>query len=251
MLDIKIKEIKYINTEQERNATLDSKSVRFDVYVEDGKRIFDVEMQMADTKELPKRTRYYQSIIDIDNLDSGDHYKDMKESFIIFIMKKDIFCAGLPRYTFENVCRENPSIKLNDKTEKIFYNISAYSNAENENVRNILEYFKTGKHTDGLTERMQLLLDKARKNAKWRNAYMTMAAQRNFWEIEAREKGEREGRRKGLKEGRMEGLVKGAHDKATETAKNLLAMELSSEQISKATGLPLDEIIALQAEVTA
>lgn len=45
------------------------KFIRFDVLVkEEGEngvgRVFDLEMQMVDTKELPLRARYYQSICD-------------------------------------------------------------------------------------------------------------------------------------------------------------------------------------------
>ncbi len=41
---------------------------------------------------------------------------------------------------------------------------------------------------------------------------------------------------------REEGLAEGEYKKAVETAKNLLAMNLSIEQISKATGLSIDII---------
>ena len=53
---------------------LDAKSVRFDVYTKDDKRIFDIEIQTTNQKNLPKRARYYQSIIDMDNLSHGEKY---------------------------------------------------------------------------------------------------------------------------------------------------------------------------------
>lgn len=33
--------------------------------------IYDIEMQVTDTKELPKRTRYYQSMLDLQMIDKG------------------------------------------------------------------------------------------------------------------------------------------------------------------------------------
>lgn len=36
-----------------------SKGVRFDVYASDGSKIFDLEMQIVDKKDLPQRARYY------------------------------------------------------------------------------------------------------------------------------------------------------------------------------------------------
>ena len=47
---------------------------------------------------------------------------------------------------------------------------------------------------------------------------------------------------RGYKEGVSDGISQGEHQKAIETAKNLLAMKLSVEDISKATGLSIEEI---------
>ncbi|MCH5149812.1 MAG: hypothetical protein J1G30_04015, partial [Spirochaetales bacterium] len=46
--------------------------------------------------------------------------------------------------------------------------------------------------------------------------------------------------------GRNEGISYGEHKKATETAKNLLSLGLSHEQIASATGLSIEEIEKLQ-----
>ncbi|UTC75183.1 PD-(D/E)XK nuclease family transposase [Treponema sp. OMZ 792] len=51
-----------------------------------------------------------------------------------------------------------------------------------------------------------------------------------------------EARREGLAEGRTTGLAEGSHQKALETAKNLLEMGLSHNNIAKATGLSVKEI---------
>ena len=45
---------------------------------------------------------------------------------------------------------------------------------------------------------------------------------------------------------REEGIEVGKEEKAIETAKNLFEMQLSPEQISKATGLPLEQVLELQ-----
>ncbi len=82
----------------------DSKGVRLDVYAKDSSRVFDIEVQVADTKELAERARYYQGIMDIDSLKSGQPYSDLKESYVLFICMSDIFGKGLPIYSFENLC---------------------------------------------------------------------------------------------------------------------------------------------------
>ena len=52
----------------------------------------------------------------------------------------------------------------------------------------------------------------------------------------------REGIAEGKEIGMKEGMEKGMNQKALEIAKNMLAMGLSAEQVSKATQLPLEII---------
>ncbi len=62
--DLWIDHIEYPEAQKEIRADMDAKSVRLDVYIKDGiGTVYDIEMQVADTMELPKRTRYYQSLI--------------------------------------------------------------------------------------------------------------------------------------------------------------------------------------------
>ena len=65
LLGIKVRKFNYINGEQTFNPAYDAKSVRLDVYAEDSKRVFDIEVQTYNENEVGKRLRYYQSIIDI------------------------------------------------------------------------------------------------------------------------------------------------------------------------------------------
>ena len=46
----------------------------------------------------------------------------------------------------------------------------------------------------------------------------------------------------GITQGISQGISQGEHQKAIETAKNLLAMGISIEQVAQGTGLPIDEI---------
>ncbi len=53
-------------------------------------------------------------------------------------------------------------------------------------------------------------------------------------------------------EGKEEGYKEGAEQKAIETAKNLLKMNLGTpEQIAQAEGLPLEQVLKLQKELSA
>lgn len=81
--DLEIDHIEYPESQKAIRADVDAKSVRLDVYVRDGKgTVYDIEMQVVDTKELSKRTRYYQSMIDLQMIDKGQPYKLLKPSYI-------------------------------------------------------------------------------------------------------------------------------------------------------------------------
>ena len=115
-----------------------SKGVRLDVYLKDSDKVIDIECQANLKPALGKRTRYYQSMIDIDSLMKGEEYEKLKESYILFICKNDPFKDenekhfGLPCYTFKNICTEDDEVNLDDKTIKVIYNASAY---EKENAK--------------------------------------------------------------------------------------------------------------------
>lgn len=93
--DITIDHVEYPELQKGIKPDVDAKSVRLDVYVKDEKdTVYDIEMQTTDTKELPKRSRYYQSMIDLQLIDKGESYKKLNKSYVIFICLRDIFHKG-------------------------------------------------------------------------------------------------------------------------------------------------------------
>ena len=56
---------------------VDGRSIRLDIYVEDGRTIYNCEMQTSPNRNLPKRTRYYQGQIDINHLFKGEDYENL------------------------------------------------------------------------------------------------------------------------------------------------------------------------------
>ena len=88
LLQVKIRDIKYIGVEQGLKETYLGKGIRLDVYVEDDNNtIYNIEMQVSsdDNEFLGNRIRYYQALIDSAILKCGDNYKDLKNLYIIFI----------------------------------------------------------------------------------------------------------------------------------------------------------------------
>ena len=56
--------------------------------------VFNVEMQSANSENLPKRARFYQSAIDRSELPKSTHYEELLESYIIFVCDFDYFQIG-------------------------------------------------------------------------------------------------------------------------------------------------------------
>lgn len=84
--ELNIDHIEYPESQKTFQADTDSKGIRVDVYVkDDASRIYDIEMQVRDTGELPQRSRYYQSAIDVEQIDKGEVYSMLGDSYIIFI----------------------------------------------------------------------------------------------------------------------------------------------------------------------
>ena len=65
--------------------------VRLDVFaVEDGtRRRFNVELQVKDNKNLPRRSRYYHAQLDMDALVTGIDYNELPDTYVIFICDYD------------------------------------------------------------------------------------------------------------------------------------------------------------------
>ena len=149
-LGIKIYDLKDPEQEKTEQVGIFSKSVRYDVFTqqinENGEIVssFDLEMQIVDTKELPKRARYYQSIHDTNDLRKGAMYKSLKDQYVLFICPEDIFKEGLPIYSFQNYATENKKLALDDRTFKNFYIFNQYEKLPDAHpLKPYLKYFAT------------------------------------------------------------------------------------------------------------
>ncbi len=207
ILGIDILRIEYIEAEKDMKFAPDGKGVRLDVYVDDNQgTVYDIEMQAIDTKELPKRSRYYQSMIDLTVLEKGASYEDLKKSYVIFICMADVFGKGRYVYTFRNICVDDPSIELGDDATKIFLN--PYGSGEiSEELSEFFGYLREHKPTGEFTRALDESVTTARGSAVWRKEYMTLEMEIRHAAHVAREEGFAEGRVEGRAEGETSRLV--------------------------------------------
>lgn len=226
ILGIKIKKISYPEEEKVINISSDGKSIRLDVYADDERgTVYNCEMQTSDTSELPKRTRYYQGMIDLNLIEKGQHYKELKPSFVIFICTFDPFREERYVYTFENRCIENLYLPLGDATRKVFLNAMGTKDPVSAELKAFLQYVASGKTNDTFTQSLDAAVKHARKNEDWRREFMTLQLR----DMENREKGRQEGRQEGMTKAYADMFNNG--DIKAETGAN--ALEMTVEEFKK------------------
>ena len=242
LLHIKVGRLEYKSFEKDLKLEIDKRGIRLDVYIADSDRVFDLEMQTTDKKNLGCRMRYYQSLIDAELLDKGANFNDLKESNIIFFCTFDPFRKGLPQYTFCNSCEELPDLKLDDKCRKIAYNVNAFEKVDDEKIRKLLEFISTGKSETPLTNKICKELKRVQGNEEWRAEYMTWEMLKQDTYDSGFSAGEEYGIAIGEKLGEERGISLGAYQKAVETAKSMILRNISIDIVAECTGLSPEEI---------
>ena len=111
-------------TEKELRVSPELREIRLDVVSMDkGGKLYYTEMQQKNTKNLRRRSRYYQAQLDVSLLAPGSKdFNLLSDSCLILVSPFDIFERGLYRYTFENICKECPDLKLEDGASRVFIN---------------------------------------------------------------------------------------------------------------------------------
>ena len=238
LLHIKVGKIEYPSLQKTIAPFYESKGIRLDVYVSDPERIFDIEIQTSIPPSLPKRTRYSQSLMDVDNLLRGQSYAELKESYVIFICTQDPFGVGLPVYEFRDICTADGTLFLDDKSVKVFYNVGAYGKEDEPELSALLEYLCERRATSGFTQHIDELVEKAKRNEKFRSWYMSL----NIHEDDLRREGLQLGEKIGFERGRRDGVAAGSYQKARETAKLMAERKYPLSEILLMTGLSEAEI---------
>ena len=123
------------------------RAIRLDVRVREaatggGHTVYDLEMQGQVNDDIPRRSRFYQSILDAPLLKAGmeTKYRNLPDTYIIFIMERDIFGLDRTQYTFSNYCKEQRELELGDGSVKMFLNMESRNG--NKDLVDLLQYMK-------------------------------------------------------------------------------------------------------------
>ena len=186
-----------------------SKSVRFDVYSEIDGRIFDVEMQMENRKNEPRRTRYYQCMMDEQELHKGADYAELPESYIVMISPMDLFGKGRHIYRFRNYEQTDRELELRDGTTKVFLNTNGTGDDILPELKNFLDLLNVAAPADEFCREVSEQVFEAKQSAEMRRNFMEFEYMQMLAKKDAREAGWKEGHKEGFDQGREEGRAEG------------------------------------------
>ena len=215
--DRHVRNIRLHGTEVSLIPAVDAKSVRLDVQFDDGDNWYDIEMQNADEGNLPRRTRYIHSAMDIEALDRGERFDKLPESFVIFLCRFDYLGANKAVYSFKTFDEKN-GLKLDDGVHTIIVNSRSTEPNLPSGLKNLFSYMNDmiiPEGDDGLTaldEAVMRCNSEERRREMWtleQEFKMLEARARSEAEFEGRNKGMREGLAKGMEEGLAKGMEEG------------------------------------------
>ncbi|MCI5518881.1 MAG: Rpn family recombination-promoting nuclease/putative transposase [Treponema sp.] len=229
LLEMKLDRIE-MRQEEEVEIDYGKKGIRMDVYAYGVDKAFNIELQTSDTGELPERARYYQGVLDVDQLNKGVEYSELRTSYVIFICIPDIFKKGLGKYSFENICKENSEVVLNDRAYKYFFIAKNYDKILNEDQKDFLRLVLSNECSSGFSNKISKMVEAAKHNTQWRKQFMEFERQMAY----------------SFREGKAEGLVEGKAEAKEEVVVEMLKKDISPELIAECVKLPLEKVLELQ-----
>lgn len=191
--------------------------------------LYDIEPNNTYEREtLPKRTRYYHGLIDIQLLSSGSGYEKLPNVVIIVILPYDPFGKNRMVYTIQNRCIEDETLAYDDGAKKIFLYTKGTEGNPSQALKDMLKYIQNTTDyniTNQNIASIHELVNKVKHKKEVSISYM------KSWEVE--EMAKKEGYREGIQEmqnrinqliiklteeGRTEDIIKSARDKEYQNA---------------------------------
>ena len=223
-----------------------NKSIRLDVFFEDGDTVYDIEMQKVDTGNLPLRVRMYSSMMDANMLDKGLEYERLKDSYVIFICMFDLFEKGRTKYTFRSMCEEDGDLPLGDGRCIMFLNTKGSVGDLSNDMDAFFEYLNggvasigTGKDSGSEFFEMvdNYVLD-INGDEDWRQGYMKYEL--NL--IEKYKEGMASGEARGISIGEARGVSIGEANERNRMVKEMNANGIPVSVIAKCASLDIKEV---------
>ncbi len=251
ILGFEIESLEYVKDEEYIKSYASSHGVRLDVIAKTSGTVYDIEMQTIKRDDIPRRMRYYQSQIDISELDRGRKYRELKDSYIIFICTFDLFEMGEYIYRFENFDCEK-SLPLGDGAKKIVINTKGTKGDISQELKEFITYIDKPQEA-GRTLQTELVRDidasvtERNKDEMWREKHMKLELDMQLREDIGMERGiavgMRRGRKAGIAVGEKRGIAVGM-TRGLDLARQIFKLSLLGKTVPEiASQLSIDEDI--------
>ena len=211
-------------TQADMKRVTGARSICLDAYATDsaGKK-YDIEVQRADNGADPHRARYHSSVMDVENLDEKQDYKELPDTYVIFITENDYYKAGESVYTIQNM---NLTLNrpFNDGAHILYVNGEYRDDSE---IGRLMHDFNC---TSADEMNFELLAERTRYLKENPKGVSEMCKVMEDLRDES------------YAEGRAEGHAEGREEQAQMTAKNLYEQGLTIEQIARAIGFSMETV---------
>ena len=211
-------------TQADMKRVTGARSICLDAYATDsaGKK-YDIEVQRADNGADPHRARYHSSVMDVENLDEKQDYKELPDTYVIFITENDYYKAGEPVYTIQNM---NLTLNrpFNDGAHILYVNGEYRDDSE---IGRLMHDFNC---TSADEMNFELLAERTRYLKENPKGVSEMCKVMEDLRDES------------YAEGRAEGYAEGREEQAQMTAKKLYEQGLTIEQSARAIGFSMETV---------
>lgn len=173
--------INVVGQKEFKNPYFGGRTIKIDIYAEDANgKVYDIEVQRSDAGAVPRRARYHGSMVDVRLLKESQKFKEIVDSYVIFITQNDVLGDGLPLYHIERTIKEtgrdfddgshiiyvNGAYKNdNDPIGRLVHDFGCVRSADmySDILREQVHYFKESK--GGRTEMCEIIEEIAQKRA--------------------------------------------------------------------------------------
>lgn len=211
-------QVESFETQADMKRVTGARTICLDAYATDktGKK-YDIEIQRADRGAGPHRARYHSSVMDVENLDKGEQFEQLPDTYTIFITEKDFFGEKEPIYKIQ---------RMNLTTGKSFDDGAyiLYVNGEYRGDSDVGKLMHDFNCIDADDMQINLLAERTRYLKETPEGVSEMCKEMEIM------------RDKSRAEGRQEGEL----EKAKETAINLHNMGMDMGLIAKAVNISID-----------
>ena len=208
---------------------------RLDVYIEEDAdstegncalgSMYDIEPDHTRSREdraaLPRRVRFYRSVIDSRHLQSGVEYNQLKNVIIIIMTSYDPFGYDRSIYTVRNTCLEEPELQYADGATNLFLYTKGKKGTIPQDLKDLLYYLEHSDWKNAVNDSLkeiQTMVDDVKQDQEV-GIFFTHALERwyedlmkcDVWE-EAKELGHELGHEEGIKAGREVGKEEGRQE---------------------------------------